>query len=135
MKELVLDATTENLDTVISFVTEQLEAVDCPMKAQMQIDLCVEEIFVNIANYAYKDKVGKAKVMCELDKENNLLTIVFEDKCVPFDPLSKEDPDITAGADEREIGGLGIFLTKKLMDEVLYENKDGKNILKLIKKL
>ncbi len=133
MSELVVDAKTENLEQVNDFIADNL--MGCPMKLLMQIDLVVEEVFVNIANYAYKDKVGKAKVMCELDKENNLLTIVFEDKGVPFDPLSKEDPDITAGADEREIGGLGIFLTKKLMDEVLYENKDGKNILKLIKKL
>ena len=133
MSELVVDAKTENLEQVNDFIADNL--MGCPMKLLMQIDLVVEEVFVNIANYAYKDKVGKAKVMCELDKENNLLTIVFEDKGVPFDPLSKEDPDITAGADEREIGGLGIFLTKKLMDEVLYENKDGKNILKLIKYL
>ncbi|MBO5560161.1 MAG: ATP-binding protein, partial [Firmicutes bacterium] len=116
MSELVVDAKTENLEQVNDFIADNL--MGCPMKLLMQIDLVVEEVFVNIANYAYKDKVGKAKVMCELDKENNLLTIVFEDKGVPFDPLSKEDPDITAGADEREIGGLGIFLTKKLMDEV-----------------
>ena len=133
MSELVIDAKVENLEQVNDFIAENL--MGFPMKLLMQIDLVVEEVFVNIANYAYKEKTGKAKVTCELDSENSLLTLVFEDKGVPFDPLSKEDPDVTATAEEREIGGLGIFLTKKLMDEVRYENKDGKNILTLIKKL
>ena len=133
MSELVIDAKVENLEQVNDFIAENL--MGFPMKLLMQIDLVVEEVFVNIANYAYKEETGKAKVICELDSENNLLTLVFEDKGVPFDPLSKEDPDVTATAEEREIGGLGIFLTKKLMDEVRYENKDGKNILTLIKKL
>ena len=105
------------------------------MKLLMQTQLAVEEIFVNIAHYAYKDKTGEVNVLCELDKEKNLFTIIFEDTGIPFDPLKREDPDVTATAEERNIGGLGIFLTKKLMDEVSYENKDGKNILTLMKKL
>ena len=133
MSEIIVDAKTENLETINDFIADNL--MGCPMKLLMQIDLVVEEVFVNIANYAYKDKNGKAKISCDLNPETNLLTIVFEDDGIPFDPLAKDDPDITASAEEREIGGLGIFLTKKLMDEVNYENKNGKNILTLVKKI
>ncbi len=133
MSKLEIDAKTENLDRVNDFIADNL--IGCSMKLLMQIDLVVEEVFVNIAHYAYKDAVGKAWITCGLDKENNLLNIVFEDEGVQFDPLAKDDPDITASAEEREIGGLGIFLTKKLMDDVSYERKDGKNILTLVKKL
>lgn len=133
MSKLEIDAKTENLDQVNDFIADNL--MGCPMKLLMQIDLVVEEVFVNIAHYAYKDAVGKAFITCKLDKENDLLTLIFEDEGVQFDPLAKDDPDITASAEEREIGGLGIFLTKKLMDDVSYERKDGKNILTLVKKL
>ncbi len=133
MSKLEIDAKVENLDRVNDFFADNL--MGCPMKLLMQIDLVVEEVFVNIAHYAYKDTVGKAWITCELDKENNILTLVFEDEGMQFDPLAKEDPDITASAEEREIGGLGIFLTKKLMDDVSYEYRDGKNILTLAKKL
>ena len=128
-----VDAKVENLEKVNDYIADKL--MGCPMKLLMQIDLVVEEIFVNIANYAYKDGEGKVRISCEVDEEKKLFTAVFEDDGVPFDPLAKEDPDITASADEREIGGLGIFLTKKLMDEVSYENKDGVNKLTIIKKL
>ena len=133
MNQLKTEAKTENLDIVNDFLEENL--IGCPIKLLMQTQLAVEEIFVNIAHYAYKDKTGEVCVSCELDKEKNLFTIIFEDTGIPFDPLKREDPDVTASAEERDIGGLGIFLTKKLMDEVSYENKDGKNILTLMKKL
>ena len=133
MNQLKTEAKTENLELINDFLAENL--ICCPMKLLMQTQLAVEEIFVNIAHYAYKDKTGEVNVLCELDKEKNLFTIIFEDNGIPFDPLKREDPDVTATAEERNIGGLGIFLTKKLMDEVSYENKDGKNILTLMKKL
>ena len=133
MSAIEIDAKVENLEQLNDFIADKL--MGCPMKLLMQIDLVVEEIFVNIASYAYKDGGGKARVSCDLDKEKNLLTLVFEDEGVPFDPLAKEDPDITASAEEREIGGLGILLTKKLMDDVSYKNEGGKNILTLVKKL
>lgn len=133
MSELIVDAKIENLEKINDFIADNL--MGCPMKLLMQIDLVVEEVFVNIANYAYKDKEGKAKISCELNSETNLLTIIFEDDGVPFDPLAKDDPDITLPAESREIGGLGIFLTKKLMDEVNYKNTGGKNILTLVKKI
>ena len=133
MASIELDATVENLETVNDFLADQL--IGYPMKLLMQLNLVVEEIYVNIAHYAYKDVVGKARISCDIDSDTNLLTIVFEDKGVPFNPLEKDDPDITASADEREIGGLGIFLTKKMMDEVKYENVDGINRLTVMKKL
>ncbi|MBR1735839.1 MAG: ATP-binding protein [Firmicutes bacterium] len=133
MNQLKTEAKTENLELVNDFLRENL--IGCPMKVLMQTELAVEEVFVNIAHYAYKDETGEAFVSCELDKEKNMFTIVFEDTGIPFDPLKRDDPDVTASAEERDIGGLGIFLTKKLMDEVRYENKDGKNILTLIKNL
>ena len=133
MKELVLDATTENLDTVISFVTEQLEAVDCPMKAQMQLEIAVEELFVNIAHYAYAPETGSATIRTEITADTAEIT--FIDSGVQYDPLAKPDPDVTLSAAERQIGGLGIFMVKKSMDDMRYEYTDGKNILTIVKKL
>ena len=112
-----------------------LEEADCPVKAQMQIGVAVEEIFINIANYAYAPDKGKATVCVEVSEEPVTVTITFVDHGVPYDPLAKADPDVTLPAVEREIGGLGIFMTKNLMDDVTYEYRDGKNILTLKKNL
>lgn len=133
--ELEVEAAVENLDAVQSFIEEQLEAAGCPMKAKMQIGLAAEEIFVNIASYAYTQKRGKATVRVEVSGEPVTLTITFMDHGIPYDPLAKTDPDVTLSAAEREIGGLGIFITKKTMDDVSYEYSDGRNILKLKKHL
>lgn len=135
MKELELEALTDNLPQVISFVDEQLEAADCPMKIQMQIDIAVEEIFVNIAHYAYNPDVGTAKVRVEVLGVPPAVDITFIDNGIPFDPLAKADPDVTLSAEERQIGGLGIFMVKKSMDDVKYEYLDGHNILTLKKGL
>ena len=135
MKEIVIDALTDNLPQVISFVDEQLEAADCPMKIQMQIDIAVEEIFVNIAHYAYNPDVGTAKVRVEVLGEPPAVDITFIDNGIPYDPLAKADPDVTLSAEERQIGGLGIFMVKKSMDDVKYEYLDGHNILTLKKGL
>ncbi len=133
--ELELEAVIENLPTVQGFVDEHLEAANCPMKAQMQISLAVEEIFVNIASYAYAPEKGKATVRVEVSQEPVSVTITFVDHGVPYDPLARDDPDVTVSAAERDIGGLGIFMTKKIMDNVAYEYRDGKNILTLKKNL
>ena len=101
----------------------------------MQIDVAVEEIFVNIASYAYAPLTGIAKVRVEISDDPATAVITFIDRGTPYDPLAKKDPDIHASADERSIGGLGIFMTKKMMDEVKYEYRDGENILVLKKKL
>jgi anti-sigma regulatory factor (Ser/Thr protein kinase) len=133
MRELEIEALTENLSDVLSFVDEQLEAADCPMKIQMQIDIAVEEIFVNIAHYAYPEAEGEAVIYVEPGEGSSSVTITFEDEGIPYDPLKNEDPDITLSADDRPIGGLGIFMVKKSMDEVSYEYKDGKNRLTIKK--
>ena len=133
MRELDIEAKTENLDQVLAFVDEELEKYGCGMKTQMQIDIAVEEIFVNIAHYAYNPAVGKATIRIEVT--DGTVSLTFIDNGVPYDPLAKEDPDITLSAEERQIGGLGIFMVKKSMDDVKYEYKDGSNILTFSKDL
>ena len=133
MKELIIDALTENLDAVIAFVTEQLEAADCSMKAQMQIEVAVEELFVNIAHYAYAPGIGTATIQTEITADTAEIT--FIDSGVQYDPLAKPDPDVSLPASERQVGGLGIFMVKKSMDDMRYEYRDGKNILTIVKKL
>lgn len=135
MSILTVEATDENLDRVIGFVEEALEQYDCPMKAMMQVDLCVEEIYVNIAHYAYAPEVGPATIQVDVEPEPLSVTITFVDQGIPYDPLAKEDPDVTLSAEERRIGGLGVFLVKKNMDDVKYEYKDGSNVLTISKKL
>ena len=130
--ELVVPARKERLPDVQAFVAGRIEE-HCSMKTQMQIDLAVEEIFVNIASYAYAPGEGTATIRTEID--GDFAVITFIDRGVPYDPLAKEDPDVTAMAHERQIGGLGIFLTKQVMDEVRYERRDGQNILTMRKKL
>ncbi len=135
MKELFIEAKDENLDKVLAFVDEQLEAYDCPMKTQMQVDIAVEEIFVNIAHYAYVPGEGSATIRAEVTEDPLSVSLTFVDNGIPYDPLAKEDPDITLSADERQIGGLGIFMVKKSMDDVAYEYKDGHNVLTIKKNL
>ena len=135
MNELTIAATIENLEPVTEFVNAQLEALDCPMKAQMQIDIAIDELFGNIAHYAYNPDVGSATVRVEVTEEPLAVIITFIDGGVPYDPLAAADPDITLSAEERQIGGLGIYMVKKSMDEITYEYKDGKNILSIKKNL
>ena len=132
--ELSLDATLENLTPVMAFLEEHLEEADCPMKAMMQITVSAEEIYVNIAHYAYPSGTGTATVRLELSEDPSAMTLTFIDSGIPFDPLAKPDPDITLSAEERGIGGLGIYMTKKAMDDVRYEYRDGQNILTLFKR-
>ncbi len=127
MKKLEIKALTENLSEVLAFIDKELEAADCSMKTQMQIDIAVEEIFVNIANYAYSPEVGTAVIT--IDVTDDAFVIGFSDCGIPYDPLAKPDPDITLSAEERSIGGLGIYMVKKSMDDVIYEYRDGQNIL------
>ena len=105
------------------------------MKAQMQIDIAIDELFGNIAHYAYNPDVGEATVRVEVIEDPLAVTITFIDNGVPYDPLAKADPDTTLSAEERDIGGLGIYMVKKSMDNITYEYKDGQNILKIKKKL
>ena len=133
MKELNVLANLDSVDEVMEFVTGELEQLNCSMKVQTQIEIAVEELFVNIANYAYNPDEGPATVRVEVEKEPPAISITFIDEGVPYDPLAKEDPEVTLGADERQIGGLGIFMVKESMDDIDYEYKDGKNILHIRK--
>ena len=135
MKELTIEAKITNIEAVTDFVNEQLETLDCPMKAQLQIDIAIDELFGNIAHYAYNPEIGKATVRVEVIEDPLAVVITFIDNGVPYDPLAKEDPDTTLSAEEREIGGLGIYMVKKSMDEITYEYKDGQNILAIKKNL
>lgn len=134
MFELKLDeARVEDLDRVLAFVDERLEAMDCPLRAQMQIDVAVEELFVNIAHYAYAPGEGDAQITVRA--ADGMVEIEFRDSGVPYDPLAKADPDVSLSAEERQIGGLGIFMVKKTMDDMVYHYMDGQNVLKIRKKL
>lgn len=135
MKEMTIAATVENIGAVTDFVNEQLEALDCPMKAQMQIDIAIDELFGNIAHYAYNPDVGEATVRVEVIDEPLSVVITFIDGGVPYDPLSAADPDVTLSAEERGIGGLGIFMVRKSMDEITYRYENGSNILSIRKTL
>lgn len=135
MKELTIDATIKNIEQVTAFVDEQLRVLDCPMKTQVQIDIAIDELFGNIARYAYNPEVGSATVRVEVCEDPVSVVITFIDNGMPYDPLAKEDPDVTLSLEERGIGGLGIYMVKKTMDDIVYEYKDGKNILKIKKNI
>lgn len=132
---LTVDAVTDNLPKVTDFVHSFLDDLSCSQKTLMQIDLAIEEIFVNISSYAYDTGIGKASVSVELSDNPSSLIMTFSDGGTPYNPLEKEDPDTTLSLEEREIGGFGIFMTKKVMDNISYEYKDGQNILRLTKNL
>ena len=127
MKELTIPATVENIEKVTEFVNSQLEEINCPINAKMQIDIAIDELFGNIAHYAYKPETGPATVRVEVTETPISVIVTFIDHGIPYDPLKKDDPDVTLSAEERAIGGLGIFMVKKTMDEITYEYKDGQN--------
>ncbi len=135
MQEMNIEATIENIPAVTAWVDEQLEQLDCPMKAQMQIDIAIDELFSNIARYAYNPETGPATVRVEVVEEPLAVVITFIDKGIPYDPLKQEDPNTKLPIEEREVGGLGIYMVKKTMDEIVYEYVDGQNILKIKKNL
>lgn len=135
MRELTIDATVENIGAVTDFVNEQLESLGCSLKAQTQIDIAIDELFGNIAHYAYHPGVGPATVRVEIVQDPLAVVVTFIDRGTPYDPLKKADPDTALSAEEREIGGLGIYMVKKTMDGVSYEYKDGQNILRITKNI
>ncbi len=135
-REITLDAKPENLTQAMAFVDDYLEQMNCGMKAQMQIDVAVEELFVNIASYAYQPGVGPATLRVEADENDpQTVAITFIDQGVPYNPLAKSDPDTTLSAEERQIGGLGIFMVKKSMDAMTYTYQNGCNILTIKKRV
>jgi len=134
-KELTVEATIENIERVTDFVNEALDELDCPPKAQMQLDIAVDELFSNIAKFAYAPETGTVTVRVEAQDDPRAAILTFIDQGIPYDPLAYKDPDITLSAEEREIGGLGILVVKRTMDDIHYEYRDGKNILRIRKNL
>ena len=135
MTNRTFSAKTEALSDVLGFVDEMLEKYECPMKIQTALCVAIEEVFVNVARYAYENGDGDVTLGIGFDEDSRTITFRMTDKGVPFDPLKKPDPDITLSAEEREIGGLGIFITKKTMDSVEYAYENGENTLTMTKKI
>ena len=135
MTSKTFPAKTESLADVLDFVESTLESFECSMKIQTAICVAIEEVFVNVARYAYPDSEGDMTLSIAFDEQSRDITFSMSDKGVPFDPLKKPDPDITLSAEEREIGGLGIFIAKKTMDTLSYAYENNQNILIMIKKI
>lgn len=133
MQAMTVPAVIESIPRVTAWIDETLEQLDCSLKAQMQIDVAIDEVFSNIARYAYPDGKGIATVETDFEESSRVFTITFQDQGVPFDPLTQSDPDTSLATEDREIGGLGIFVVKKTMDEVSYEYREGSNFLCLKK--
>ena len=135
MKEITVDAMIENMNTVTAFVDDFLDQIACPMKSRIQINIVIDEIFGNICHYAYKDSVGAVTVRVETGNTPKAVFLTFTDNGIPYNPLETEDPDITLSSEERKIGGLGIYLVKKNMDEMKYEYVNQQNRLWMEKRL
>lgn len=134
MKKIVLNADISQLNNIFSVIDDILSGYEISPKSIMQLKLVIEEIFSNICNYAYDDD---GKVELNLDFKENILTftISFIDEGKSFNPILNDNPDITLNSDDRNIGGLGIFIVKKNVDDINYEQVDGKNILTIKKRL
>lgn len=133
MEKIILDAAVENIETATRFVEGELQKYNSLNIGQIAV--AIDELFGNIAKYAYKDGAGKVEVQVEVTGETPVAAVTFIDSGIPYNPLKKADPDITLSAKERSIGGLGIYIVKKTMDEILYDYRDGKNVVTIRKKL
>lgn len=136
MKELRIPALVESLDCVQNFIKDSMVSFTVSDKVLLEIDIAVEEIFVNIASYAYAPDIGEVTIKCKIIyEEDAVLEVSFADEGKPFNPLQKEDADITLSTEERKIGGLGILMVKRMMDKLDYQYEGNKNILTVWKKL
>lgn len=134
MERITVPANISNLPDVISSIEAFLEQIDCPIKAQTQIEVAVDEVFTNIASYAYDGSDGLVTIDADMLEGEEGIKLTFTDQGKAYNPLEKEDPDITLSAEERPIGGLGIFIVKKTMDDVVYSYENDSNILSIIKR-
>ncbi len=132
---LTVEAKIANIVSVTEFVNKRLQSMGCSRRALTQIDVALDELFSNVCRYAYPGDVGSVTIHVKELPEENAVSITLEDAGMPFDPLSRKDPDITLGLHERGIGGLGIFMVKKTMNDVRYEYRDGLNVLTVTKTL
>ena len=133
MAKITLPAVIESIETATDFVNGVLEDVGCSMRAQMQLAIALDELMSNVAHYAYKSGQGDVTVSIEILKDPKRAVLTLTEEGAPYNPLEKEDPDVTLSAEKRKIGGLGIFIVKRSMDDMTYEYKDGKNIVTVVK--
>ena len=131
--EITIEAETSEIEKALDFISEKTGNLPFPLKEKNRIEIAVDEIVSNIVNYAYDD--GKGSVSIKTESDSDGITITVTDSGIPYNPLEKEDPDITLSADERRIGGYGIFIVKNIMDNVGYDYKDGKNIFTMRKNI
>lgn len=132
---LRLQASDETMYTVLDAIEQQLDEYSCEESIKTELLIAAEEIYINIAHYAYGGETGEAIVQIQIEEETGICQIIFKDKGIPYNPLEKEDPNIHLSATERGIGGLGIYMVKQTMDNVEYQYLDSYNILKLEKTL
>ena len=136
MQEITVEATLEQIRPVTEFVNAKLEQLGCSDRIRIQVDVAIDEIFGNIARYAYNPEIGPATVRVDVEEDPLCVIITFIDQGVPYDPLSHEFKDTThLSAKERPIGGLGLFMVKKTMDGIDYSYQNGRNILTIRKKI
>ena len=135
MEDLKLQARDDTLYTVLDAIEMHLDKNDCPADVKAEILVAAEEIYMNIAHYAYGGDEGEAVVQMEVSQDPKCCKVVFRDRGVPYNPLEKDDPDVSLSAMEREIGGLGIFMVKQSMDRVEYRYEEGCNVLVIEKNL
>ena len=127
-------AAIADIPVVTEFVEKELEKRDLPMKTVFQINVAIDEIYSNIVKYAYPNRTGPVTVSVLIKDDPQIVYIKFVDNGIPYNPLTKADPDISLSADERTIGGLGIYMVKKTMDDMKYKYEDGQNILTIQKR-
>ena len=135
MRDMTVAATLDNISKVTAFVDEELGRIDCPRRANAQIDVCIDEIFANIARYAYDPDTGDVTVRLDFDETERLFSLSFIDCGKPFDPTNVPEPDITSPLEERPIGGLGLFMVKNLTDSITYQREGERNILTIQKRI
>ncbi len=135
MPKITLPAAIENIEHALDFVNDILDSVDCPMKARTQLNIALDELMSNVALYAYASGKGDVTVSLDILDDPKRAVLTLTDEGVPYDPLQKEDPDVTLSAEERGIGGLGIFIVKRSMDKMTYAYQNGKNIVSIVKNL
>lgn len=135
MAQIELESKLESLDTLNDFVHQIIQNSPCTEQQQIQIDLVVEELFVNIVNYAYPDSMGMVQVECKLSPDAGQVIIQFKDQGIEFNPLAKKEIDVHDRFERRPVGGLGIYLAKKYTNSIEYERADGSNVLTIMKNL
>ena len=133
MAQMTFPASLEYIEPATDFMNDILESAGCPMRTRMKLDIALDELMSNVAQYAYAPGTGDVTVSVEVVEEPKRAVVTLTDSGVPYDPLQKEDPDVTLSAEERGIGGLGIYIVKQSMDGMTYEYRDGQNVLTIVK--